>query len=81
MQITSFSTQLDMLFKIGYVFEFPVVDRTFFSLKSTSLGAKSQILSSVAPPGRKTWLLFSVRDTSWGLGNPCFTKFSVVNFL
>ena len=45
------------------------------------LGAKSQILSSVAPPGRKTWLLFSVRDMSWGLRNPCFTKFSVVSFL
>ena len=46
-----------------------------------SVGAKSQILSSVAPPGRKTWSLFSVRDMSWGLGNPFFTKFSVVNFL
>ena len=32
-----------------------------------SIGAKSQILSSVAPPGRKTWLLFSVKDMSWGL--------------
>ena len=46
-----------------------------------SVGAKSPILSSVAPPGRKTWSLFSVRDMSWGLGNPCFTKFSVVNLL
>ena len=46
-----------------------------------SVGTKSQILSSVAPPGRKSWLLFSVRDMSGGLGNPCFTKFSVVNFL
>ena len=45
------------------------------------LGAKSQILSSVAPPGRKSWLLFSVRDMSGGLRNPCFTTFSVVNFL
>ena len=45
------------------------------------LGAKSQNLSSVAPPGRKSWLLFSVRDMSGGLRNPCFTKFSVVNFL
>ena len=49
--------------------------------KLNSVGAKSQILSSVAPPGRKTWPLFSVRGMSWGLGNPCFTKFSVVNFL
>ena len=47
----------------------------------SGLGAKSQILSSVAPTGRKAWLLFSVRDMSWGLRNPCFTKFSVVNFL
>ena len=46
-----------------------------------SVGAKCQILSSVAPPGRKTWSQFSVRDMSWGLGNPCFTKFSMVNFL
>ena len=35
----------------------------------------------VAPPGIKTWLLFSVRDMSWGLRNPCFTKFTVVSFL
>ena len=49
--------------------------------KIDSVGTKSQILSSVAPPGRKTWSLFSVRDTSWGHGNPCFTKFSVVSFL
>ena len=35
----------------------------------------------VAPPGRKSLLLFSVRDMSWGLGNQCFTKFSVVSFL
>ena len=55
----------------------------FFFLLSIlgSVGAKSQILSSVAPPGRKAWSLFSVMDMSWGLGNPCFTKFSVVNFL
>ena len=33
------------------------------------------------PPGRKSWLLFSVRGMSGGLRNPCFTKFSVVNFL
>ena len=49
--------------------------------KPNSVGAKSQILSSVAPPGRKIWPLFSVRGMSWDLGNPCFTKFSVVNFL
>ena len=46
-----------------------------------SVGAKSQILSSVAPPGRKSWLVFSVRGMSGGLKNPCFTKFSVVYFL
>ena len=53
------------------------------SLRFTTygLGAKSQILSSVAPPGRKSWLLFSVRDMSGGLRNPCLTKFSVVRFL
>ena len=28
----------------------------------------------VAPPGRKSWLLFSVRDMPWGLRNPSFTK-------
>ena len=33
------------------------------------------------PLGRKTWLLFSVGHMSWGLRNPCFTKFSVVSFL
>ena len=27
-------------------------------------------------PGRKAWLLFSVRDMSWGLRNPCFYVFS-----
>ena len=35
----------------------------------------------VAPPRKKNWLLFLVRDMSWGLRNPCFTKFSVVSFL
>ena len=40
---------------------------------SYSVGAKSQILSSVAPPRKKNLSLFSVRDMSWGLGNPCFT--------
>ena len=33
------------------------------------------------PQEDKSWLLFSVRDMSGGLRNPCFTKFSVVNFL
>ena len=37
--------------------------------------------SLLHPPGRKSSLLFSVRDMSGGLRNPCFTKFSVVNFL
>ena len=46
-----------------------------------SVGTKSQVLSSVAPPGRKSWLLFLVRNMSGGLRNQCFTKFSVVNFL
>ena len=49
------------------------------------LGAKlvymGYFASLLHPPGRKTWLLFSVRDMSWGLRNPCFTKFSVVSFL
>ena len=52
---------------------------------SNGLGAKliymGYFASLLHPPGRKTWLLFSVRDMSWGLGNPCFTKFSVVSFL
>ena len=30
-------------------------------------------------PGGKAWLLFSVRDVSWGLKNPCISKFSVVS--
>ena len=49
------------------------------------LGAKliymGYFASLLHPPGRKTWLLFSVRDMSWGLRNPSFTKFSVVSFL
>ena len=32
-------------------------------------------------PGRKAWLLFSVKDMSWGLRNPCFSKFSLVSRL
>ena len=50
-----------------------------------SVGAKLRYVcyfaSLLHPPGRKSWLLFSVRDMSGGLRNPCFTKFSVVNFL
>ena len=50
-----------------------------------SEGAKLRYMGYFAsllhPPGRKSWLLFSVRDMSGGLRNPCFTKFSVVNFL
>ena len=50
-----------------------------------SVGAKLRYMGYFAsllhPPGRKSWLLFSVRDMSGGLRNPCFTKFSVVNFL
>ena len=51
----------------------------------SSVGAKLRYMGYFAsllhPPGRKSWLLFSVRDMSGGLRNPCFTKFSVVNFL
>ena len=51
----------------------------------TGLGAKriymGYFASLLQPPGRKTWLLFSIRDMSGGLRNPCFTKFSVVSFL
>ena len=50
-----------------------------------SVGAKLRYMGYFAsllhPPGRKSWLLFSVRDMSGGLRNPCFTTFSVVNFL
>ena len=55
--------------------------RQNLNILAYGLGAKSQILSSVAPPGKKSWLLFSVRYMSGGLRNPCFTKFSVVNYL
>ena len=39
--------------------------------------------SLLHPQGRKTWLLLSVRDMSWGLRTHvlCFTKCSVVSFL
>ena len=50
-----------------------------------SVGAKLRYMGYFAsllhPTGRKSLLLFSVRDMSGGLRNPCFTKFSVVNFL
>ena len=50
-----------------------------------SVGAKLRYMGYFASllhlPGRIIWLLFSVRDMSWGLRNPCFTKFFVVNFL
>ena len=53
--------------------------------QSTSVGAKLQYMGYFAsllhPQGRKIWFLFRVRDMSGGLRNPCFTKFSVVNFL
>ena len=39
------------------------------------------ICEFVAPTGRKSWLLFSVRDMSGGLRNQCFAKLSVVSFL
>ena len=32
-------------------------------------------------PGRKAWLLFSVREMSLGPRNPCFSKFSFVSRL
>ena len=55
------------------------------SSTSLSVGAKlgymGYFASLLHPPERKSWLLFSVRNMSGGLRNPCFTKFSVVNFL
>ena len=62
------------------------LERTAAALSTSGgLGAKliymGYFASLLHPPGRKTWLLFSVRDMSWGLRNPCFTKFSVVSFL
>ena len=57
----------------------------FEAIWATSVGAKLRYMGYFAsllhPPGRKSWVLFSVRDMSGGLRNPCFTKFSVVNFL
>ena len=47
----------------------------------TGLGAKSQNLSSVAPPRKKKLVTIFSQGHVWGLRNPCFTKFSVVNFL
>ena len=58
---------------------------TILTVNMYSVGAKLRYMGYFAsllhPPGRKSWLLFSVRDMSEGLRNPCFTKFSVVNFL
>ena len=58
---------------------------TVFYIYTYSVVAKLRYMGYFAsllhPPGRKSWLLFSVRDMSGGLRNPCFTKFSVVNFL
>ena len=59
--------------------------RFYFIFNIYRLGAKliyvGYFASLLYPPGRETWLLFSVRDMSWGLRNPRFTKFSVVSFL
>ena len=52
-------------------------DRKFVDT-STGLGAKSQILSSVTPQEEKLGYYF---QSGTCLRNPCFTKFSVVNFL
>ena len=53
--------------------------------KTTGLGAKliymSYFGSLLHPREEKTWLLFSVRDMSWGHENPCFTKFSRVTYV
>ena len=58
---------------------------SYYPFFSYSVGAKLRYMGYfcefVAPLGRKSWLLFSVRDMSGGLRNPCFTKFSVVDFL
>ena len=51
----------------------------------TSVGAKLRYMGYFASllhhPGRKSWLFFFSQGHVWGLRNPCFTKFSVVNFL
>ena len=52
-----------------------VVSNCEFVTFPFSVGAKSQILSSVAPPGRKTWPLFSIGGISWGLGKPILLSF------
>ena len=41
----------------------------------TKLRYMGYFASLLHPPGRKSWLLFSVRDMSGGLRNSCFTKF------
>ena len=45
------------------------------------LAPKLKFIVLLHPPGRKTWLLFSVWDMSWCLRNQCFTKFSMVDFM
>ena len=54
----------------------------FGIISINSEGAKSQFLSSVAPPPRKTKLvtIFGQGHVMWPQ-KPMFTKFSVVNFL
>ena len=57
------------------------IQNPILTFKLGGLGAKSQNLSSVAPPRKKKLVtIFSQRHV-WGLRNPCFTKFSVVNYL
>ena len=48
---------------------------------TSGLGAKSQNLSSVAHPRKKKLVTIFSQGHVWGLRNPCFTKFSVVNYL
>ena len=71
---------------VDYIKVFYEIDFTADNgLGVNSVGAKLRYMGYFAsllhPPGRKSWLLFSVRDMSGGPRNPCFTKFSVVNFL
>ena len=55
------------------------------SYDRVSVGAKLRYIGYFAsflhPQEEKSWLLFSVRDMSGSLRNPCFIKFYVVNFL
>ena len=77
------NTLFDILNVIGNIAQCPIhhvayAPAKFEAATYNGLGAKSQILSSVAPPGRKSSLLFSVSNMFGGLRNSCFTKFSVV---